>query len=58
MCEPRQRRSIRAQQERRLDQVTLRLLDRQRCQFAVVQGSFCHHPIDRSPKLLFYLRNG
>ena len=53
--EARQGGAIGAQQERRLDQVALRLLHRQRGEFAVVQRAFAHRAVDRAAKLLFDL---
>ena len=50
--------AIGAQQERGLDQVALRLLDRQRGEFTVVQRPLGHHPVDRATELLLDLGDG
>src|SRR5882672_7162107 len=54
-AEARQSGAERAQQENRLDQVAARLLDREGCEFAIVQRPFGHHPVDTKAELFGYL---
>ena len=58
MGEARQGGAVGAQQEGRLDQVALRLLDRQRGKLAVIERALRHHPVDRPAKLAGDLLGG
>src|SRR5215469_15315641 len=50
-AEARQRCAKGADQEDRLDHVAARLLDCERCKFAVIKRSLAHHPIGGQSKL-------
>src|SRR5438552_3504005 len=54
-AEPRARGAKSAKEKDRFDQVSPRLLDGERRQFAVVKRSLAHHAVDRERELLRYL---